>query len=84
MTYKVGAKGQVVLPKRLRGELEIEPGDEVMFERDGAGIRVFKAASPGALWGSLPDSEIDPLQELAAERRRDRAREERRTREPSR
>lgn len=84
MTYKVGAKGQVVLPKRLRGELGIEPGDDVLFERDGAGIRVRKATAPDELWGSLGDSRTDPLQELAAQRRRDLAREEPRARRLSR
>jgi AbrB family looped-hinge helix DNA binding protein len=83
MTYKVGAKGQVVLPKGLRGELGIEPGDDVLFEREGTDIRVRKAASPGELWGSLRDSEIDPLRELVVERRRDRTREDRRMRELS-
>jgi AbrB family looped-hinge helix DNA binding protein len=83
MTYKVGTKGQVVLPKGLRGELGIEPGDDVLFEREGADIRVRKAASPGELWGSLRDSEIDPLRELVVERRRDRTREDRRMRELS-
>jgi hypothetical protein len=55
----------------------------VLFERDGAGIRVRKATLPGELWGSLCDSEIDPLRELALERRRDRASENRRMRELS-
>jgi AbrB family looped-hinge helix DNA binding protein len=83
MTYKVGPKGQVVLPKQLRGELGIEPGDDVLLERDGTGIRVRKANASEELWGSLPDSGVDPLHELLAERRRDRAREDRRARELS-
>ena len=33
MTYRVGPKGQVVIPKELRDELGIEPGDEVSFWR---------------------------------------------------
>jgi AbrB family looped-hinge helix DNA binding protein len=83
MTYKVGPKGQVVLPKRLRGELGIEPGDEVLLERDGAGIRVRKVSTSEELWDSLPPSERDPLKELVRERRRDRAREDRQMREPA-
>ncbi len=31
MTHRVGPKGQVVIPKALRNELGIEPGDEVDF-----------------------------------------------------
>jgi AbrB family looped-hinge helix DNA binding protein len=81
MTYKVGPKGQVVLPKRLRGELGIVPGDDVTLERDGATIRVRKVGSSEELWGSLPDSGVDPLRELSEEKRRDRAREARRTQE---
>ncbi len=77
MTYKVGAKGQVVLPKPLRNELGIEPGDEVTLERDGTAIRVRKVGTSAELWDSLPPSELDPLGELVRERRRDRAREDR-------
>jgi AbrB family looped-hinge helix DNA binding protein len=78
MTYKVGPKGQVVLPKVLRDELGIEPGDDVVLERDGAGIRVQKAVPGDELWASLPPSRINPLQELAASRRQDRETEDRR------
>lgn len=73
-THKVGTKGEVVLPKRLRGELGIEPGDDVLFEQDGPAICVRKATVPGELWGSLADSGIDPLAELATRHQRDLAR----------
>ena len=77
MTHKVGPKGQVVLPKPLRSELGIQPGDEVLFEREGVGIRVWKAPVAGDLWGSLPAAEIDPLRTLMEEKRREREREDR-------
>ncbi len=78
MTHKVGPKGQVVLPKPLRNELGIQPGDDVLFEREGEGIRVWKAPAADDLWGSLPPAEIDPLQMLVEDKRREREREDRR------
>lgn len=38
-TYKmtVQARGQVTLPKHLRDEMELEPGDSVIAEPDGQG-----------------------------------------------
>jgi antitoxin PrlF len=74
MTYKVGAKGQVVLPKPLRSELGIQPGDDVLFERSGEAIRVWKAPAADELWGSLPAAEVDPLGALMEDKRRERAR----------
>jgi AbrB family looped-hinge helix DNA binding protein len=38
MTYRVGPKGQVVIPKAIRDELGIEPGDEVDVERRRAEV----------------------------------------------
>jgi AbrB family looped-hinge helix DNA binding protein len=78
MTHKVGAKGQVVLPKPLRSELGIQPGDDVLFEREGEGIRVWKAPATDDLWGSLPPAEIDPLRMLVEDKRREREHEDRR------
>ncbi len=43
MTQRVGAKGQVVIPKPLRDELGLQPGAEVEFELDGDGVRVVPA-----------------------------------------
>jgi antitoxin PrlF len=43
MTQRVGAKGQVVIPKELRDELGLVPGSEVEFERDGGAVRILPA-----------------------------------------
>ncbi len=32
MTGRIGAKGQVVIPKALRDRVRLQPGDEVEFE----------------------------------------------------
>lgn len=43
MTHRVGAKGQVVIPKALRDDIGLQPGAEVAFERDGDAVRVVAA-----------------------------------------
>ena len=45
MTRRVGAKGQVVIPKDLRDALGLQPGVEVTFERDGDAVRVLPAGA---------------------------------------
>lgn len=50
MTQRVGAKGQVVIPKELRDGLGLQPGAEVDFERDGDSVRIV-AAGPAATRG---------------------------------
>jgi antitoxin PrlF len=86
MTHRVGAKGQVVIPKAIRDELGIEPGDEVVFEADGRDVRVrrrgdeieARRARIDALMGSLPDGAS--TEDLMKERREEREREERKAR----
>jgi AbrB family looped-hinge helix DNA binding protein len=48
MTQRVGAKGQVVIPKWIRDELGLRPGAEVEFERDGEAVRVLPAGATAA------------------------------------
>jgi antitoxin PrlF len=45
MTQRVGAKGQVVIPKQMRDALGLQPGAEVDFERDGDSVRVMAAGA---------------------------------------
>ncbi|MFP5322962.1 MAG: AbrB/MazE/SpoVT family DNA-binding domain-containing protein [Acidimicrobiia bacterium] len=73
MTHRVGPKGQVVIPKALRDELGIEPGDEVSFWRDGDHVAVRLARPPQPLFGRFTGSDI--VGELERLRAQDRARE---------
>ena len=73
MTHRVGPKGQVVIPKDLRDELGIEPGDEVNFWRDGDHVALGPARHRPALQGRFEGSAL--TDDLTAQRHADRARE---------
>ena len=77
MTYKVGPKGQVVLPKAIRERLDIQPGDEVEVEETRDGVLIRTVERDGELFGSLHAAERDPLIELEAEHRRELERDSR-------
>jgi AbrB family looped-hinge helix DNA binding protein len=49
MTVRVGAKGQVVIPKSVRDSIGLHPGDEVDFElrEDNLVVLVPRARSAG-------------------------------------
>lgn len=79
MTSKVGRKGQVVIPKPIRDDLDIRPGDRVVIAQDGHEVRIVKAVRAEDLRGSLHPSDVDPLAVLMHERVRDREREDRKT-----
>ncbi|HEY2717375.1 MAG TPA: AbrB/MazE/SpoVT family DNA-binding domain-containing protein [Solirubrobacterales bacterium] len=84
MTHKVGIKGQVVIPKAIRDEIGIKPGDEVTFEPNGSEVRVRRVDDD-------PQHRADEIRtlrgiwtgtgggtkELLEERRRERDAEER-------
>jgi AbrB family looped-hinge helix DNA binding protein len=75
MTYKVGPKGQVVLPKEIRTRLGIEPGDEVLVDEVDGEVRIRRVERPRLL-GMLADYPGSLTKELEEERRREREREE--------
>lgn len=89
MTYKVGPKGQVVIPKPIRDRLGISPGDEVVVEQDGREVRVRLQADDAearrkriralrGIWAGIPGLST---KDLEADRREEREREERKMRE---
>ena len=53
MTHKVGPKGQVVIPKEMRDELGLRPGDEVDFELSESGVLVEPVRRRLPLKGTL-------------------------------
>ncbi len=56
MTQRVGAKGQVVIPKELREEAGLQPGADVDFEAVDDGIVIRKASGRSSLRGRFAGS----------------------------
>ena len=79
MTHRVGPKGQVVIPKELRDDLGILPGDLVEFWREGDHVIVRRAVPEEPLFGRFRGAGLAELlaADRAAERAADRAAEER-------
>jgi AbrB family looped-hinge helix DNA binding protein len=75
MTQRVGPKGQVVIPKAIRDELGIRPGDEVLVTREGRAVRIVAAATLESLRGMLKGHRLIELHEQ--EHREELEREER-------
>jgi AbrB family looped-hinge helix DNA binding protein len=67
MTHRVGAKGQVVLPKALRDGLGIVPGSEVVFAEDDGAVRVIPVRTGPGLKGLFHRSGM--TERLEADRR---------------
>lgn len=85
MTHKIGAKGQVVIPKAIREAIGIQPGDEVVFEPRGKEVRIHRLADEAeqrreriealrGAWAGIPGLSTADLE---AARREEREREER-------
>lgn len=73
MTHRVGAKGQVVIPKELRDQLGIEPGDEVNFWLHDDHVAVRPVGHRRPLRGRFRDTAL--TDELERDRASDRDRE---------
>jgi AbrB family looped-hinge helix DNA binding protein len=71
MTVRVGAKGQVVIPKAIRDRVQLHPGDEVEFELRDDAIVLFARPRPAGLGGRFA------LSGMAARLLDERAREPR-------
>lgn len=56
MTHRVGAKGQVVIPKDLRERTGLHPGADVEFELDGDRVNVVAAQRRLRLGGRFAGS----------------------------
>jgi AbrB family looped-hinge helix DNA binding protein len=52
-TAKMTSKGQVTIPKEVRVNLRLRPGDEVDFVRDGSGFQLKKRMTATALVGTV-------------------------------
>ena len=72
--------GQVVIPKKLRDELGIQPGDEVSFGRQEGVVIVRPVSGVAPLRGRYRGSSLTA--ELMAERAADQVRDDRRDHRP--
>ncbi len=76
---KVGPKGQVVIPKVIRDQLGIKPGERVMVDRDGSEVRIRRALALEELYGIFADTP-GGTKDLEREHREEVEREERKIR----
>jgi AbrB family looped-hinge helix DNA binding protein len=56
MTSKVGQKGQIVIPKAIRDEVRLHPGDEVDVDLQDNRIVITARSRPEALGGRFAHS----------------------------
>jgi AbrB family looped-hinge helix DNA binding protein len=83
-TYKMGPKGQVVIPKPIRDRLHLQPGDRLLVHEAEDEVRIRKAVTGGAERRAIVASLRGALAGgpsltagLEAERRRERELEDR-------
>ncbi len=61
----VSTKGQVTIPKDIRGALRIRPGDKVLFDLEGGDRAVVRKAEPTRLTEIL--DRLGPMKETGVE-----------------
>jgi AbrB family looped-hinge helix DNA binding protein len=69
MTTRIGAKGQVVIPKAVRDQAQLHPGDEVEVAFHEDRIVIVARRRPGALGGRFAQSGM--ADRLLKDRRRE-------------
>ena len=69
MTARIGAKGQVVIPKSIRDQAQLHPGDEVEIELDQDRIVIAARRQPSTLGGRFANSGM--ASRLLQDRRRE-------------
>ena len=69
MAQKVGPKGQVVIPKKFRDELGLEPGDEVVVSLSEKGVLIQPVHTTQSLRGMFAGSGM--LKMLMDDRRKE-------------
>jgi len=76
---RVAEAGRVVIPAELRKDLGIEEGEEVVFRRDGNGIRITTLKEAirelQEYFAGLAPPDVRLSEELIADRRREAAKE---------
>ena len=76
---RVGERGRIVLPARIRKALQIHEGDPLVARLEGSSVRIASLADEvSSLKGTFARSAAgrDPVGELLAERRQEAVREE--------
>lgn len=74
MTYRVGAKGQVVIPKTIRDLVGLHPGDDVEFSVENDEVILRRATPRTELRGRYQGTDLTGA--LLRERSADRSRED--------
>jgi AbrB family looped-hinge helix DNA binding protein len=69
MTHRIGAKGQVVIPKELRDRTGLHPGSEVEFALEGEQVVVRASRRKPSLGGRYAGT--DMAAQLLEDRRRE-------------
>jgi AbrB family looped-hinge helix DNA binding protein len=69
MTGRIGTKGQVVIPKSIRDQANLHPGDEVDFELRDHQVVLMARRQPNTLGGRFANSGM--AERLLTERARE-------------